>query len=340
MKKIVLILICIFTFSLVGCNKKVNDTRVAVHKKVKLDYPIHLSDKVLDNTSDIIEDDNFIYYSDKKGINKLNKKSGESKLILKQKNVNQLVLVEENIYFSTVDEKNFGIFCIDKNGSELSKIIDGKNMEYANQFRYFMIRDNNIYFQVTMSLYLFDMTSKKLKLLNNDAEQFKVNKGSVFYIDHGQRTFTIYKENIDDMKPQIILGKGVSEPKRDIYYGFAFIDDDLYFLKRIPNSSDNHYTTALFTYKNGNETIIMKNDNEVIGEDMVEYKGDLYFTTYSSDEKIKLLKYSAKDNTISQVDCRDSSKVDNYFVWNTVKIINGYLYYPTKDDKLRCVKLK
>ncbi|KHD34187.1 hypothetical protein NL50_17885 [Clostridium acetobutylicum] len=347
MKKIVLILMCIFTFSLVGCNKKVNDTRVVVHKKVKLDYPIHLSDKVLDNTSDIIEDDNFIYYSDKKGINKLNKKSGESKLILKQKNVNQLVLVGENIYFSTVDEKNFGIFCIDKNGSELSKIVDGQGFQYvdqfryhADQFRYFMVQDNNIYFDVMMSIYRFDMTSKKLSLLNNDVEQFRINKGNIFYTDHGQRTFTIYKENIDDMKPQIILGKGISEPKRDIYYAFEVIGNDLYFSKRIPTIFHNYCNTELGIYNNGNETIIMKNDDEVIGEEMVEYKGDLYFTAYSSDEKIKLLKYSAKDNTISQVDCRDSSKVDNYFVWNTVKIINGYLYYKAEHDKFRCIKLK
>ncbi|PJI07263.1 MULTISPECIES: hypothetical protein [Clostridium] len=202
-----------------------------------------------------------------------------------------------------------------------------------------MVQDNNIYFDDSMSVYLFDMSSGKLKLLNDDVEQFKINNGYMFYIDHAQKTFTIYKENINDMKSQIILGKGVSKPNKGIYYGFDFIGSDLYFLKRIPDSTYEHCANALYAYKNGNEILMRKNNNEGIDEEMVVYKKELYFATDDSSNKTTLWKYSNKDNTMSKVACLESSKLYSYFIWNTVKIVNGYLYYYTKNYKLRCVKL-
>ncbi|WP_157797095.1 MULTISPECIES: hypothetical protein [Clostridium] len=47
------------------------------------------------------------------------------------------------------------------------------------------------------------------------------------------------------------------------------------------------------------------------------------------------MRYCLKDGTISQADCIS----DAGYIIDTIKIVNGYWYYNTKDNKIRCVKL-
>ncbi|MCR3759758.1 DUF5050 domain-containing protein [Clostridium felsineum] len=337
MKKIVLILICIFLFSLVGCNKKVNDTNAAVHKKVKLDYPIHLSDKVLDNTSDITEDDNFIYYSDKNGINKLNKKSGQNRLILKEKNVDELGLSEKYIFFSVGSGKNMIIFRTDKKGKQYFKVFDGKDIpeKYRLPNFSYSLNEDNLYIKSGDAVFLYDMTSGKLKLLCNDVEKFQIHDGFMCYRDHAQRTFTIYKTRLDDMNTQIILGNGLSEPNKNIYDDFIFVGNDLYYTKRLLDSSNTYFTSTLYK-QNGEKEINIYKNNEVIEESLTEYKGYIYFVTSVSDNKNKLMRYDPKDDIISQAAYIN----DVVYTNGTINIVNGYFYYDGKNGKTKCVKLK
>ena len=111
MKKISCVITCsliVFLFTSCSNNKNVvtntnnssasvisaNDNATAETKittegdKRYTDFPVHI-----ESFSDIVEADEFIYYSSEIGIYKVNKKTGESKLISKQKNVLKIILL-------------------------------------------------------------------------------------------------------------------------------------------------------------------------------------------------------------------------------------------------------
>ncbi|MDP4147167.1 MAG: DUF5050 domain-containing protein [Bacillota bacterium] len=325
MQKIILILICTLSFSLFGCSKnnnsQVNNISTASTKSGSTNSSSQADTNTLNEGewkgNDIVEDDNFIYYSNKDGIRKIDKKTGSDKLISKQKEVYELALSGEYIYFLSGQEDNIGVFRIDKEGKKFSKMFDGNMVPYPNQIKKLKVVNDKIYISSAMVVYSFDIPSGQFKLVNNDADEYDIHNDYMYYIDHGQRTFTIYKENLADMKTEIVLGKGLSMPQSDIYDNFLFIGDDLYYTTRYPY--------GLFRYDNGKSIPITNNDGKMI-EELIAYKGNVYYITFGDNNVEKLMRYCPKDNTISQV-----VELKNYS--NYIRIVNGYVYYSTESHK-------
>lgn len=244
--------------------------------------PIHVDVNVLNEkdfiqtSSDITEDDNYIYNCTKDGINKIDKKNGKSKLISKQIDACDLVLSGKYLYFLTEYGDNLGIFRVDTNGNNFSQVFDVKQIANAQNIGSFKVDENKLYIKFAISVYSFDMISGKLKLLSDDVYKFEIVNEYMYYIDHAQRTFTIYKKNLNDMKTEILLGNGISEPENNFYDDFIFVKGNMYYSTHIPN--------GIYLYNNGRSTIISNKEHESIVT-ILEYKGDIYYVNRGDDKK-------------------------------------------------------
>jgi hypothetical protein len=286
-------------------------------------------------SGDITEDNNYIYNCTKAGINKIDKKNGKSKLISKQVDAGDLVLSGKYLYFLTEYGDNKGIFRVDTNGNSYSQVFDGKqiaNVEGIGSFKAdgnigsFKVDGNKLYIKSVISLFSFDMISGKLKLLSDDVEEFEIVNEYLYYIDHAEKTFTIYKKNLNDMKTEILLGNGISKPGKNYYDEFLFLKGNMYYSTHIPN--------GIHIYNNGKSTTISNKEHEYILA-LLEYRGDMYYVINGTDKKNKLMKYNAKNNSSSQV-----AELKGYGESYGLRIVNGYAYYSTADNEAKSVRIK
>lgn len=145
----------------------------------------------------------------------------------------------------------------------------------------------------------------------------------MYYIDHGEKTFTIYKRNLNNLKDQIFLGKGISMPQSDIYDNFLWAGGDLYYSTRVP--------WKIHKYSEGKSVLINSTKNNCVS-DIVEYKGQAYFVISDGDDTYRIKKYSSKDNAVFEV-----AELKDYY--GGLRMVNGYAYYYGKDYKNQYIKL-
>lgn len=298
---------------------------VVKDKNGKVEFPVHLYPK---SAYSMFEDDNYIYYCSDQGINKVNKSNGDTSLIYKLTDPQNLYLDGNYLYFVDESSEYPSINRIDKDGKNLYKVLDSKKIlsispsfEDVKDIRRLKVHGKKICFSdgYLSGFFLLDLSSNKLKLITDDIENFDMTDTSVYFTHHAARDFTIYKTDYKDLKTKILIGNGKEKSRDDtnIYDSdnFIFIGDTLYFASRQP--------WELCKLQNGKTSVISKAQNENI-IDVLEYRGELYYTMHNIDtNKVFLMKYDAKNNNSIQL--FDFKDIDFYTLSTT--IINGYFYY-------------
>lgn len=301
---------------------------VVKDKNGKVEFPVHLYPK---SGYSLVEDDNYIYYCSNQGINKVNKSNGDSSLIYKLTDPQNLYLDGNYLYFVDESGEYPSINRIDKDGKNFYKVFDSKRIlsispsfENVKNIRGLKVLGKKICISAgdLSGLYLLDFSSNKLKLITDDIENFDMTDTSVYFARHAARDFTIYKMDYKDLKTKILFGDGKEKMRgstdiTNIYDSdnFICIGDTLYFASRQP--------WELCKLQAGKTSVISKAQNEDI-MDVLEYHGELYYTMQNLDtNKVFLMKYDAKsNNSIQLYDFKDI----NFDTLSTT-IINGYFYY-------------
>jgi hypothetical protein len=299
-----------------------------LENSIALDLPVHI--KTSKNCYfDIIEDDKYIYCSSDEGISKIDKKTRKYKIILKQMNINQITLSGTYLYFVSRkgDDGDDGVFRIDKDGNNFLKIFDVKQIHHKDvcAISGLSVIGSTLYMEGALIFHSYNMETKRLQLVVDDASAFEVVGNNIYYIDHAQRTFTIYKKNLKIMKTDIVLGKGESEPKKGILYrGFSFVGDKMYYY------TSNPY--GVYVYRDG-KSITVSDKNMSWIHTFLKYEGDLYYLEEINDKDSKLMKVNTENNSVSKI-----TVVKDYSgYW--AKIVNGYLYYQKRDEGIESIRV-
>lgn len=311
-------------------------SEIALNDKGKPVFPIQLSTK----DSFMVEDEKYIYYSSKSGINKVNKQNGNTELILEKSNINYLSLDGEYLYFVDSSQEYPSINRIDKDGKNFRKLLEGKRIADINDdFSTSKVFDKIRVFgsKICISaagltgLYLYDLNSNELKLVTDDVENFVMTNSSIYYTHHAARDFTIYKADYKDLKSTILLGDGKEKTKESTNFydsdNIIFIGNTLYFVTRAPNQ--------LCKLENGKTSVISTLQNSSVTS-VFEYRGELYYILYNADKATNTLyKYDSPKDKI--IPLHDFQQVQ---VGINPVIMNGCLYYyDIKKDKKEILRL-
>jgi hypothetical protein len=314
-----------------------NNTKTNTEKAIVKDYPIHID---LEKDKDGIiasEDENYIYYCLNNSINKIDKANGEIKILSVQPDINSLSLVyyKDYLYFVTYNkgkgDTNCKVFKMNVNSGEYFKVFDIQQIpDFRSDYfiRSLLVIEDTIYMDYGEQVCSYNMNTKEVKQLADDVEKFDVVGEDLYYIDHAERTFTIYKKNLKTMKTQIVLGEGISEPKDIVQYrDFIFIQNEMYYETLSPTGLETEIPEGLFAYNNGKPVIISSKDSLGINS-LIEYKGELYYIDATYDKEGKIIARLNNKNGFK------IAEINNYYFGaSRPKIINDYLYYKSKENE-------
>ena len=271
-----------------------------------------------------IEYDNCIFYIENNMIYKKN--SVETQLLFKNSGFNSDLcdfnIVEDKMYFFALENNgDFVLYRVSINGQNkellLTKEQLTQNDEYYNGSIYY---ENKIYIQTSFSLYCYDISTCKAEMIENDVGIFQIVKDQLYYIDHAERTFTVYKLDLNTKEKKIVIGEGKIQEKStvsNLYSNFIIIDDALICCKRNPD--------GLFFYMN-NEEFLISNSEGVDEQYLLEYNGDLFFVQSQNGQNF-IMKYDLSKKLLTTFALFD----DHY---SNLSVSGDYLYYKDAEKNL------
>lgn len=310
MKKCVLtVLIGLMSGCLFGCNAKV----ITPQNKDIYHY--------------VVGDDS-IYYAEGNKIYKEDE-NGSTVIYTEDSDVLKIQAYKDELYYSILNdpENIFGTFeirSVSFDGKDAKTIIKSRE-DWEKSFqslRDWCIYDGHLYLQFNFEFYQFNLKNGSTQRLHDDVMFYQLYDNHLYYVEHDNRTFTIYKMNLKSKKVSIVLGKGEIEPSADVYYNFLIADTgEMIYTQRAPK--------GIYMYTKNKQELIESGDH--IDEESLAYDdGDFYYTTKGDNAVLKRYDIASK--------CGETvSILDDYKSMVAVK--NGYCYYKTTADEVVKVAL-
>lgn len=297
------LLVILFCFS--GCNTATKN---------------QLNDLTLQQKYSVLEDrENWYFSSEGDGIYSVNKSTGKKSLIYKAEVLDTSYLHDEWIYFV---DANWDICRVKTSGEDHTVLLNAKQFwEYEEQpIEKLFVAQNKLLIQLTFPLYCYDMDSKEIVKISDDARNFEAVGEKVYYCG---RDASIYVFDMYTEQSEILLA-GDLPPGSDkrLYKNFVFVEGEMYYYMRQPD--------GLYCYCNGSN-ISISNDTKINEFSLLSYGEKLYFVIRGEDND-RLMQYDPAEKSLTEVlRCSD-------FV-RGAKIVDGYFYYLDSASEIREVKI-
>lgn len=185
----------------------------------------------------VIETDESFYYVTYAGVYKYNKLTGEDVLVVAE-NVYGLLLRDNTLYYNT----GHAVKTLDVNTGEISLLWD-ETMLFSMpdlaagyyEVSDFQIVDDRLYLATTgISAICYNILQGTTEEFLEDFSCAMISPDACYYIDHAQRTFSIYRMAYDTGEVLLIRGEGITEPSTDLTRidGLAMISNSVYYTVR------------------------------------------------------------------------------------------------------------
>lgn len=293
------------------------------------------SDLTTEEKFSMVSDDKNIYYISDDSILKIDRTTKEKTTILPHKeniSLSRLVLFQNKLYYHLSDETyHFEIRSISSNGQENALVLGKSDLtehEYINGCSFDVI-DEKIYIKVGLELFSYNIASKEKTKLLDDVSYYQIAGDFIYYIDDAERTFTIYKKDLQNGKTEILLGDGNTKIKGSNsaaprYKNLCICNDILYYCKLDSESE------GIYKY-DGEKEILVFGSAHIDESSIGVYGNSILFVTKNS-EKWELTKYDVTTGKTTVL-----SKLENYCWYYDVK--NSMYFYRNEQYDLFSVKI-
>ena len=238
-----------------------------------------------------------------------NKSSRDIKLIRSEDYIYNLVLADSMLYFIGSDQN----ICRVKNtGDDYSVVLQASLLQkYDNEPVWgFCIVDDLLFIQMSFELYRYDLNTKEIKKVCDDARNIGQSGDDVYF---SGREGTIFKMNARSGETSALLqpekAENDNENPKNLYKNFVFVDDVMYYYKRNPD--------GLYRYRDGKSTLIDEN-SDINEASLFSYDHKLFYVV-RGDANI-LMQYDPSDAAVSV-----AAVFSDYS--SGKRIYNGYFYY-------------
>ncbi|MBQ8389106.1 MAG: DUF5050 domain-containing protein [Clostridia bacterium] len=335
MKKLIaLTLTMIFAIApLWGCGQKVNDSDVDQTEELQggatqnevtksnapssdgfhVDLDYFRADRY---AATITEDADHVFWADNDGLHKYSKDTKNTVLLLEGKGINSLVVCENFLYYVVDDEI---LYRIDVDSKAVETVFK-QDDKYMCQIYDYTVADGKVFFLNTHSLFYYDIATKSVKeLKDTTVETLQVVGDDIYFIDHAERTDTIYVYSMTDGTCEIVLGNGEHTPMEEAYIDFRIVNNRMYYTQSTPS---------------GTYVMNSAGESKIIGDGCAVFvcesnvAGGTYFMAYGRDESS--LKFRGQDGVPVPI-CFDMMELNVNF---GVAIVNGYVYYNSGFDRV------
>ena len=272
------VLICL----LVGCSPNKVKVGSDAHKSAtESQGALGFPELYLDSQAwSITEDQEYIYFAKENGIYRVSKSKRVMQLLYKTKNSSNLIIVNGQMYFISS-----GKICrINLDGKGFHVLFDSKGRKtetgdmYLNDFQ---VADDYFVLRSGLDLFYYDLSNNSLRSLHDksgfviDANQYQVVDNYVYYIDHADRTGTLYRYDLAKDTTEIIRGKSITMPEDNQIGDFTFVNGDIFYCKYNPNEIC-HYNSK------GADTVMCDySGTPYVVASLAEYRGKLFYLVFT-----------------------------------------------------------
>lgn len=221
-------LIALLACALSGCSEKYADIRECLER--------NLSEITVNNyTSNVAEDDEYVYLTANDGIYMIGKQSLSKTRLCRAENPHNLLAYEGRVFFT--DRGHANLYCTDK-GGKTETVITASAYSYEKDvvcIDDYFIYGGKIYVFGAAKAFSYDTASGEIENIigNEGAKMLGIYENKPIFIEHASRTFTLYSlDNSGENK--VLLGQGTTEPDKDLIVDFRVNGSSVYFIKRAP----------------------------------------------------------------------------------------------------------
>lgn len=308
MKRISIMLLLLFVINLMGC---ISNTTVAYPETKKpsesasigstppTEAPIEAMwyqnmkiDRNTEWSTPVVETDTHFYYIAEDGVYQYIKDIKEISKIIPEEAYG-LYLYENNLYYNTEHE----VKCMDLHTKNVSVIWDKTmlpNSEDTEEYYYisiydFVLKNGYLYIAGTgTSVMRVNIESYETEVFLKDCSKMVLLANNCYYLDHAERTFSLYHMTCDSKESTLLRGEGYSEPGLDKMRidGIASIEDSIVY--SVSDSSDIY----LYCPNGSDQQIFNGDDSDQLWLSFVERCSakKLYFYT-TNGSQLKLYEY-------------------------------------------------
>lgn len=313
-------IICII---LSGCNS------ISVAKK---DTDKDIIEEILaESPLSVTEDETDIYFSQKNIIYHISKSNKKKEVLCVIDNAYNLKINNMKLYFLS----SFGAYEYNLNNHELRKLWDEEYLSddigklYINSFQ---ISGENLIGTVSSQLVCYSFADNSIRVLKmNDGSTINVYKyfvqeTKIYFVEHAEKTATIYCYNLNTGESEIVYGKGQSFPEDNQITSFTFVKNKLYYYKEDENKvlqslDDTHAEDEQFFD-------CSKLSSHVL--DLYGYYDNLYIVSCNDldDNNVS----GQKEYFLSQINLKNGRMQINCSFYSTsvpseIEFINGYVFF-------------
>lgn len=278
------------------------------------------------------ENKDTVFYVAELGIVELDKTSGAQKLIVTNKDVDSLQLCDKSLYYCVRTDGDQKIFCMNLVDGHTEEVLDDYQLEDLKVFSgnilgWFSIFKDRIYTKNTgTSMVVYDMSSKTAEEFAPDISAWDFLNDYFYYTDHGERTFSIYRKNLNTQQIELLRGdgrtKGRSKPEKILYDRLIAVGNDLFYSTRNP--------VGIYRYDEKGQDVVIKDfskDETISPYSSMWLASDgeaLYYTLKDGS----LYKYSPESEEITEV-----YTSQRFIHPQTIAIIFDVLFYTDADGE-------
>lgn len=185
----------------------------------------------------VIETDESFYYVTNAGVYRYSKLTGEDVLVVAE-NAYGLLVRDNMLYYNT----GHAVKALDFNTGEISLLWDETMLSSMPDLAAgyygvndFQIADDRLYLATTgISAIYYNILQGTTEEFLEDFSCAVISSDACYYIDHAQRTFSIYRMAYDTGEVRLIRGEGITEPSTDLTRidGLAMIGNSVYYTVR------------------------------------------------------------------------------------------------------------
>jgi len=334
MKRIGIILALLLVMNLMGCAARPVTTNPSdtTPTKTPTETMWYQNAKLNTNTdwsTPIVETETHFYYIAEDGVYEYAKDVKQISQIIPE-TVYGLYLYEENLYYNTEHE----VKCINLHTESISLIWDNTMLGNSDKYHYislndFALHDGHLYIAGTrtsvMRVNLEDYTTEQFL---GDCGKMVLLSNECYYLDHAERTFSLYHMKCDSKESTLLRGEGLSEPGTNKLRidGIAGMEDLIVYSVR--DTSD-----VYLYHPDGNDEKIF--DGGGSGQDWLFFiercpANKLYF--YTTDKSmLKLYEYQPETgiSLLTSFDC--STRICDIVITETTAFL-----YSEEESAVKC----
>ncbi|MBQ7500437.1 MAG: hypothetical protein IJT91_06050, partial [Clostridia bacterium] len=262
--------------------KNIQDDSIPVDDS-GIDYR-HVSN-IYGNTTSIIENDSAAYFTTNDGLYLYDKLNGRTRILVEETNISGFDVDGDDLYYISNYE---AVYRYNLKTGKTEFVIDENEPENEYGIRNFggisevKVYGECLYFNFgTTALVKYDPKEKTMvPIIEDCAYGTVIYDGWIYYMEHGSKSFTVFRNNLENGKSEILCGDGVPKRERDysgdslFYDNFVIVDGTLYATSRFPGK--------IWRYGGGTLTEVVDCGENFV-DSMISYNGKIYFT--KDDEK-------------------------------------------------------